>query len=95
MRYDDPDDWENVVLALFKETYPLYPQEPLLLLIKSGVFITKDDDDNDEYSAENCWFKLSLFVLLASTTDHKEFFDSWSKCFGSKSININWAVEII
>ena len=64
------------MLALFKETYPLYPQEPLLLLIKSGVFI---DNDDDEYSAENCYEKLALFVLLASTTDHKEFFESYFK----------------
>ena len=57
------DGWESEVLGLFKETYPLYPQEPLLLLIKSGVFIERD---SAEYSAKKCADKLALFVLLAS-----------------------------
>ena len=50
----NPPDWESEVLAFFKETYPLYPYEPLLLLIKSGVFITKDDYHDGEYNPKNC-----------------------------------------
>ena len=67
------------MLGLFKETYPLYPQEPLLLLIKSGVFITKDYFGNEEYSVKNCNDKLALFVLLASKSESKELLECWSK----------------
>ena len=56
------------MLSLFEEIYPFYPQEPLLLLNKSGVFISKD---GQEYDARNCYYKLALFVLLASKADHK------------------------
>ena len=72
LRDNPPADWESAVLGLFKETYPLYPQEPLLLLIKSGVFIKYY---NNEYNSKTCYEKLRLFVLLASKADCKEIFE--------------------
>ena len=44
LQRNPPDDWESAVLGLFEQTYPLYPQEPLLRLIKppSRVFIERD-----------------------------------------------------
>ena len=59
------------MLGLFKETYPLYPQEPLLLLIKSGVFI--GGIYGGDCSARNCFEKLALFMLLASKSESKDF----------------------
>ena len=77
--YDNPPaDWESAVLGLFEETYPLYPQEPLLLLIKSGVFKEKDYYGYP-YNAMSCADKLALFVLLASKSESKELLECWSK----------------
>ena len=70
--HNPPDDWEKAVLGFFEETYPLYPQEPLLLLIKSGAFLR---DDDFEYRASNSASKLAYFVLLASKADCKRFFE--------------------
>ena len=50
VRKTETADWESGVLALFKETYPLYPKEPLLQLIKSGVFGEYKTDE--EYNSE-------------------------------------------
>ena len=61
-------DWEGAACGLYQETYPLYPKEPLLLLIKTGMFL---EQEGKEYSAEWCRFKLALFVLLASRSDFK------------------------
>ena len=63
---------------MFEETYPQYPDEPLLNLIKSGVFI---DKDGYKYNAENCIYKLALFVLMASKADSKDLLECWSQDF--------------
>ena len=70
------DGWEGEVCDLFEETYPSYPQEPLHLLIQSGVFILCDGYENKAmFSA----VKICYFILLASKADYKDKLECWYK----------------
>ena len=70
------NDWESAVCGLFDGTYPLYPQEPLLLLIKTEIFKLAE---SLSYNNSSCALKLELFVLLASKADFKGLLECWSK----------------
>ena len=84
-------DWEGAACGLFK-AYPLYPKEPLLMLIKSGVFI---EEDGDEYTADKCAYKFALFVLLASEADYKSKLDCWSKYRNGDTVYKSDATQMI
>ena len=40
-------DWEHEVCGLLQESYPLYPQEPILLLIQSRLFVEAENKEKE------------------------------------------------